>query len=201
MIRTGAEYRDSIRGTRDVFINGEKVADVTTHPMFKPLVDIRARIYDMAHDPKTRDVMTVTQNGEVNAIGNALPYTQDDWWAKRRATDAVMEDVGGVVTRVGDETVGEMWSLYDGQDVLNEVNPEFSKNIEAHIGKVLQGDPFHVSANTDPKGDRSKAPHQGRQLHSRDPAPAFSHCLCSAHPETGRSDGRHFGFQCPPDQT
>ena len=51
-----------------------------------------------------------------------------------------------------------MWSLFDGQDVLNEVDPQFSKNIETHIKRVLHEDPFHVSANTDPKGDRSKAP-------------------------------------------
>ena len=77
---------------------------------------------------------------------------------KRRATDFVLEDAGGIVTRVGDETVGEMWSLYDGQDVLNQVDPQFAKNIENHVYKVLRQDPFHVSANTDPKGDRSKAP-------------------------------------------
>ena len=53
MLRTGDEYRESIRDGRKVFINGERVEDVPTHPMFKPLVDIRARIYDMAHDPKT----------------------------------------------------------------------------------------------------------------------------------------------------
>ena len=158
MLRTGDEYRDSIRGTRDVYMNGEKVKDVTTHPQFKPLVDIRARIYDMQHEDAHRDIMTVTRDGEVNALGNALPYTQDDWWAKRRATDHMMNEIGGVVTRVGDETVGEMWSLYDGQDVLNEVDPQFSKNIENHIFRVLKEDPFHVSANTDPKGDRSKAP-------------------------------------------
>lgn len=158
MIRTGAEYRESIRGTRDVYIDGAKVKDVTSHPSFKPLVDIRARIYDMAHEPETQDVMTVKDGNDINAIGNALPHTQEDWWAKRRATDTVFEDIGGVVTRVGDETVGEMWSLYDGQDVLNEVDPQFSKNIEQHIMRVLKHDPFHVSANTDPKGDRSKAP-------------------------------------------
>ncbi|MEB8387010.1 4-hydroxyphenylacetate 3-hydroxylase family protein [Rhodobacteraceae bacterium KMM 6894] len=158
MIRTGAQYKDKIRGTRDIYMNGEKVKDVTTHPQFKPLVDVRARIYDMQHEDAHRDIMTVEQNGERNALGNALPYSQDDWWAKRRATDNMMNDIGGVVTRVGDETVGEMWSLYDGQDVLNEVDPQFSKNIEHHIFKVLHEDPFHVSANTDPKGDRSKAP-------------------------------------------
>lgn len=158
MIRTGEQYLESIRDGRQVYINGEQVKDVPSHPMFKPLVDIRARIYDMQHAEATRDVMTVVQDGETNAVGNALPYNQDDWWAKRRATDAVMETIGGIVTRVGDETVGEMWSLFDGQDVLNEVDPQFARNIETHIHSVLQNDPFHVSANTDPKGDRSKAP-------------------------------------------
>lgn len=158
MIRTGQEYRDSIRDGRRIWVNGERGNDVTTHPQFKPLVDIRARIFDMQHEEAHRDIMTVEQDGERNALGSALPRTQDDWWAKRRATDHMLNEIGGVVTRVGDETVGEMWSLFDGQDVLNEVDPQFSKNIETHIHRVLREDPFHVSANTDPKGDRSKAP-------------------------------------------
>jgi 4-hydroxyphenylacetate 3-monooxygenase len=65
-----------------------------------------------------------------------------------------------LVIRVGDETVGEMWSLYDGQDVLNEINPQFSENIKHHIDEVTRNDTFHVSANTDPKGDRSKPPQE-----------------------------------------
>jgi len=160
MIRTGAQYRESIRDGRQVYIAGERVADVATHPMFKPLVDIQAHIYDMQHAAATRHVMSYEQDGEINAIGNKLPFTQADWWDKRRATDTLLEEIGGVVTRVGDETVGEMWSLFDGQDVLNEVNPQFSANIRDHIDKVLHSDPFHVSANTDPKGDRSKPPQE-----------------------------------------
>jgi 4-hydroxyphenylacetate 3-monooxygenase len=158
MIRTGEEYKASIRDSRAVYINGERVKDVTAHPAFKPLVDIRARIYDLQHEPATRHLMTYQEDGNVHAISNKLPLSQHDWWDKRRATDTVLEDIGGVVTRVGDETVGEMWSLFDGQDVLNEVDPQFSKNIRDHILKVVHTDPFHVSANTDPKGDRSKAP-------------------------------------------
>jgi 4-hydroxyphenylacetate 3-monooxygenase len=158
MIRSGEEYKASIRDGRAVYMNGERIKDVTTHPSFKPLVDIRARIYDLQHDPQTRHLMTYREDGESHAVNNKLPLSQQDWWDKRRATDTVLEDIGGVVTRVGDETVGEMWSLFDGQDVLNEVDPQFSKNIRNHIFKVLHSDPFHVSANTDPKGDRSKAP-------------------------------------------
>ena len=43
MIRNGSDYRESIKDGRQVWINGEKVDDVTIHPMFKPLVDVRAR--------------------------------------------------------------------------------------------------------------------------------------------------------------
>jgi len=162
MIRTGEQYRDSIRDGRQVWINGERVNDVTTHPMFKPIVDIRARIYDMAHEKATQGVMSYVdeKTGERNAIGLKLPYTQQDWHDKRLAVDTVLDDVGGIATRVGDETIGEMWSLYDGKDVLNEVDPRFAENIERHIHRTLHEDPFHVSANTDPKGDRSKPPQE-----------------------------------------
>ncbi len=112
--------------------------DVTTHPMFKPLVDIRARFYDMQHDPATCEIMSYADGAERHAIANKLPRTQEDWWAKRRATDTLLNEVGGVVTRVGDETVGEVWSLYDGQDVLAEVDPQFSKNIRDHVANGLE---------------------------------------------------------------
>jgi 4-hydroxyphenylacetate 3-monooxygenase len=160
MIRTGQQYLDSIRDDREVYIDGGRVADVTQHSMLKPLIGIRARIYDMQHEAATRGVLAYDHEGEWNAVANKLPRTQSDWHEKRRATDTVLDAIGGVVTRVGDETVGEMWSLYDGQDVLNQVDPQFSANICTHIDAVLKGDPFHVSANTDPKGDRSKPPQE-----------------------------------------
>ena len=41
---------------------------------------------------------------------------------------------------------------------VDEVDPRFAANIERHVYRALRADPFHVSANTDPKGDRSKRP-------------------------------------------
>jgi len=155
MIRTGAQYRDSLRDGREVYINGERVADVTTHPMFKPLVDIRARIYDMQHEARFTDVLSYADGNVRHSVFNRPPTTKEDWHAKWRAVDAVLQDLGGVVTRVGDETVGEMWSLQDGRDILAEIDPRFAANIDRHIQAVVTDDPFHVSANTDPKGDRS----------------------------------------------
>ena len=158
MIRTGEEYRSSLDDGREVWINGQRVEDICSHPQLKPVIDVRSRIYDMQHDPDTQKQTTYEENGERFAIGLRLPYEKKDWQDKRDAVDLVMHDIGGVVTRVGDETIGEMWSLWDGKEILNEIDPRFAENIEKHIHTAIKLDPFHVSANTDPKGDRSKAP-------------------------------------------
>ena len=158
MIRTGEDYRESIKDGRDVWINGARVDNLCGHPQLKPIIDVRARIYDMQHASETQEAMTYEDAGERFAIGLRLPFEKQDWQDKRDAVDLVTRDIGGVVTRMGDETIGEMWSLWDGKDILNEIDPRFAQNIERHIRQAIKADPFHVSANTDPKGDRSKAP-------------------------------------------
>lgn len=160
MLRTGEEYRESLRDGRQVWINGEKVKDVATHPALKPIVDVRARIYDMAHEEATAEIMSYRDGdtNEPNNIAYKPPKSREDWDDKRHFVDAVLKDIGGVVTRVGDETIGEVWSLWDGKEVLNEIDPQWSRNVENHVLQALQSDTFHVSANTDPKGDRSKRP-------------------------------------------
>jgi 4-hydroxyphenylacetate 3-monooxygenase len=162
MLRTGDDYRDSLRDGRAVWIEGERVEDVPSHPAFRPIVDARARIYDLAHEPALREILTLVDpaSGERRLVAHRLPRTAEDWQAKRTAVDATLDELGGVVTRVGDETVGELWSLYDGQDVLNEVDPRFADHIREHVERVERSDIFHVSANTDPKGDRSKRPQE-----------------------------------------
>jgi 4-hydroxyphenylacetate 3-monooxygenase len=55
---TGEEYIESLRDGREVFIYGEKVADVTTHPAFRNSVRVTARLYDSLHDPAKRDLVT-----------------------------------------------------------------------------------------------------------------------------------------------
>src|SRR5437899_7133671 len=63
---TGEEYLESLRDGREIWIYGERVEDVTTHPAFRNGVRSVARLYDALHDPETKDVLTVetdTGNG------------------------------------------------------------------------------------------------------------------------------------------
>lgn len=160
MIRTGADYLDGLKDGREVWINGEKVKDITTHPALKPIIDVKARMYDLQHGKATKAKLTYVEENVEKPIFYKMPRQQSDWHEKIDALDTVLNDVGGVVTRVGDETIGEMWSLCDGRDVLSSIDDRFNDNIDRHIQAVIDNDVFHVSANTDPKGDRSLPPHK-----------------------------------------
>src|SRR3954451_18597090 len=56
---TGEEYRESLRDGREIWIYGERVEDVTTHPAFRNGSRSVARLYNALHDPATKDVLTV----------------------------------------------------------------------------------------------------------------------------------------------
>lgn len=63
---TGAEYIESLRDGREVYINGERVHDVTAHPSMRNSVRSLARLYDALHDPAKKDILTAptdTGNG------------------------------------------------------------------------------------------------------------------------------------------
>ena len=55
---TGRRYLESLRDRREVWIDGERVEDVTTHPAFKDMVGELARVYDLQNSPHYRDEMT-----------------------------------------------------------------------------------------------------------------------------------------------
>lgn len=55
---TGSEYLDSLRDGREIWLHGERVKDITTHPAFRNSARSVARLYDALHDSKYHDVLT-----------------------------------------------------------------------------------------------------------------------------------------------
>ena len=51
---TGREYLESLRDGREVYIYGERVKDVTTHPAFRNSAVSVAKLYDALHDAVSR---------------------------------------------------------------------------------------------------------------------------------------------------
>jgi 4-hydroxyphenylacetate 3-monooxygenase len=63
---TGAEFLESLHDGREVWIRGERVKEVTTHPAFRNSARMLARMYDALYDPGRKSVLTAdtdTGNG------------------------------------------------------------------------------------------------------------------------------------------
>jgi 4-hydroxyphenylacetate 3-monooxygenase len=85
---TGDEYVESLRDDREVFIYGERVKDVTTHPAFRNPVRMTARLYDALHDPARRDVLTAPTDTGSDGWTHPFfrtPRSVDDLVADQRA--------------------------------------------------------------------------------------------------------------------
>ena len=78
MLKTGKEHLECLRDGREVYIGGEKVDDVTTHPAFAASAQSIAALYDMKADPANRDLMSFEEDGERFSMYYLKPTSQDD---------------------------------------------------------------------------------------------------------------------------
>src|SRR5919199_5912397 len=88
---TGQEYLESLRDGREIWLYGERVPDVTTHPAFRNTARMVARLYDALHDSATRDVLTKetdTGSGGYSHRYFRVPMTWQDQLAARDAIAA-----------------------------------------------------------------------------------------------------------------
>ena len=88
---TGAEFLESLRDGREVYIYGERVKDVTTHPAFRNSARSVALLYDALHAKETKDVLTAptdTGSGGYTHKFFKAAYSREDVIAQRDAIAA-----------------------------------------------------------------------------------------------------------------
>jgi 4-hydroxyphenylacetate 3-monooxygenase len=91
--QNGADYLESLRDGREVYIYGERVDDVTKHPAFRNTARMTARLFDALHDEKHKDKLLLPtdvegkSNGKTHAFFRA-PKTLEESIAGR---DAIAE--------------------------------------------------------------------------------------------------------------
>ena len=76
--RTGAEYIAGIRDrAAEVYIGGERVKDVTSHPAFAGGLRTVAGLLDMQHEPALHDEMTYTSPSTGDPVGLSFIMPRD----------------------------------------------------------------------------------------------------------------------------
>ncbi|HEY0933898.1 MAG TPA: 4-hydroxyphenylacetate 3-hydroxylase family protein [Trebonia sp.] len=152
---TGEEYLESLRDGREVWIYGEKVADITAHPAFRNSARSVARLYDALHDPAQQATLTVptdTGNGGFTHPFFKAPRSSADLIASREAIVGWQRLVYGFMGRTPDYKAAFLGTLGANTEFFSP----YQDNARAWYVRAQERVLFMNHAFVHPPIDRSK---------------------------------------------
>lgn len=151
-LRSSNQYRESLRDGRRVYYRGEHVADVTSHPVLELCVDHAALDYEMAEDPRWRELAVV---GEGYSRYFKVPEGSEDLLKRSALIEAATREGRTLVVLIKEIGTDALFSLMALSTRLGE---PYSSRIRVFYEHCRGGDLAMAVAQTDVKGDRSLRP-------------------------------------------
>jgi 4-hydroxyphenylacetate 3-monooxygenase len=162
MLLTGKEYLESIRDGRRVFVGGEEVGDVTTHPAFRNAAKSFAMIYDRKRAPENRDVMTFEEDGETFSSYFLLPRNREDLLRRYETHRRIASWTYGLMGRAPDNFPSYVSGLVMDPPMFDRIRQGFGDNIRNYYRHMRGNDVFASHTVTNPQGWRLAAADQRR---------------------------------------
>ena len=156
-MRNGQQYRDSLRDGRTVYVYGERVPDIASHPAFAGIVDTVAGLYDFASDPANG---MIHRNPDTGTDGNKaflIPRSLDDLRARREAIVAWAKLTNGLVGRGPDHLASVLAGLASGPAVLARGRPAFGENAVRIYRQLVADDLYCTYVIIPPQVDRTQS--------------------------------------------
>src|SRR5881409_522319 len=141
--RTGEQYIKGLQQQeREVWLGGERVKDVTTHPGLANGVRSVAALYDMQHDPTLRDEMTYVSptTGDRVGLSFIIPRTKQELEQRRTMMLHWARATCGMVGRSPDfmNVTFAAWSA--AAEYFGRGRPEFADNIRRYYKHIREHD-------------------------------------------------------------
>jgi len=141
--RTGQEYINGLKEhPREVWIDGERVDDVTTHPALRNGVKSVAALYDMQHDPELREEMTYASptTGDPVGLSFMIPQTVEDLERRRNMMTRWAWASCGMMGRSPDflNVIFAAWA--GASDFFAQDRPEFKQNVSNYYEYIREND-------------------------------------------------------------
>ena len=141
--RTGQQYIDHLsKNPAEVWIGGEKVDDVTTHPAFRNGVRSLAALYDQQHNPATKDTMTFASpaSGEPVGMSFIIPKTIEDLVKRREMMTNWAWESCGMMARTPDFLNCAVSGWAGSSDYFAANRPEFKDNVLRYHEYIREND-------------------------------------------------------------
>jgi 4-hydroxyphenylacetate 3-monooxygenase oxygenase component len=159
-IRTGQEYRESLRDGRTIYVNGERIKDVTAYPPFQGVIETIAGLYDLQHQPAHQSLLTYPSpaNGKPVSLSFLLAETVEDVDRRVRAEEFRAEATFGLMGRLPDFMNALVTDAAAAHEFIGEREPRFGENILRYYEQCRDNDLCLTHTLVDPQIDRSKGP-------------------------------------------
>ena len=157
-VKTGAEYKQSLRDGRAVYYKGELIPDVTVHPATAGGTETIARLFDAQHDPTSRDVLTyVRPDGSRVTAAYLIPRAKEDLTFRREGIEFVARQTFGTYGRGIDMIATLPVGMLSQLPTFARLCPEFADNIHAYVTYAEENNIHLAEVIVDPQGYRGRA--------------------------------------------
>ncbi len=155
MLKTGKEHLEGLRDGRVVYIGGERVTDVTTHPAFARAARTVAAMYDMKRAPEALDLYSFEENGERYATWYLRARTQEDLRRRMRCHKAIADLTYGMMGRSPDHVSGFVTGMATHPAAFDTDKYKFGQNLLDYYEFCRKNDIFSTYAVLPPQAARN----------------------------------------------
>lgn len=154
-IRTGDEILAGLRDGRDLYIDGERVADVTRDQRLKGGARTLAELYDLQHQPELLETMTYMSPSSGDRVGLSFiqPRSREELVRRRIMMKRWHDHSLGMFGRAADFLNVMLSAFASGADAFG---PDHAKNVRAYYEFVREGDLVSTHSLTNPQVDRTR---------------------------------------------
>lgn len=162
-LRTAKEYKKSLRDDRSIYVYGEKVKDVTTHPVLSITVEHSANVYELARKPEFRKLFTFKspETGKTVSRYFMLPKNNQELLIRGQLIEENTRQGNSslnITKAVG--TDGLLALTVASAQIDKSLGTDYSKRVRKYLSYCRENDLSIALAQTDVKGDRGLRPHQ-----------------------------------------
>jgi aromatic ring hydroxylase len=156
-IRRGEEYLESLRDGRCLWLMGQRVEDVTTHPALAGCARSVAAVYDLQHDVAHQELLTIPSPSTGQPVSRAylLPRSVEDLALQRRMYECLVRRAGGVAARLPQHLATVVLGLYDVRDLLGREDPAFAEHVARYFEYCRENDRSVATIFSDPLHHRN----------------------------------------------
>ena len=159
-LMTADQYRESLNDGRVVYYKGKKIDNVCEHPHLAACVNTVAVDYEMAHDPKYKDLALVYDEELKENISryNYLPKNGEDLLKQLELIIKATELGNGYIPLAHDIGADAMNAIAITARTMGDAGKEYAERIEKYRTYLKKTDKCVVAGVTDAKGDRRLRP-------------------------------------------